>query len=1696
MRTPRLLILPVKKEKKPSIRHRLLHLGSKPHANATAIETSLNNEELMRLEEAKNRLFASTNTCDVNEYEPASEPMEDTVASPSRSVAFAFTAPKQFSIPGLHLPALAAFEVDVREVTLHRNISGDFGFTIRRAQYPLPGSSQLRTVVFAEPADVLPGPPRPSDLVSCLLPGDQLLQVEGEDVETLSREELQKVIQNAGNSLRLRVRSVPELAELCGKAHHGVRDHGDVLRFNASVETASTETIPDDERYWLVHSNAYSLVRLVEHLPDGKAKIVVSDTEMVVDSSDIDRANPSSFDRAGDIASLKYLNETSMIHLLRQRCGSGLQFTNAGSQMLVYLSGEQVLDANDNLVKLFKGCRRSQMPAHVYATAQNVYRNLQMTGRSQSVVLTGVTGSGKSAQLRNFVHYLSSVASKPTAINYDKISLSLAILEAFGNCATRLNQNSSRFILLLSLGFDTSATLCSAKAQSFLLETTRLTRRPERESTFHVFYYFWEGIDASTRDRLQLELVPNPFIHSLKGDEDKEAAKIAWKRLLASLSQAGVSEKQTDGICDVLAAIFHLMHAEATNGVASKSNFIRITNAETAARLLGLNFEELSQAVFKGTSAQMVSISVNRFSMSNRSQTGQEALQTFVQSLYNELFSTICGLISKSMDRGAPHSWITLLDCPGSSFNQQWTKWGADRPLGLNDLVYNYFNERLAEMSYDYNFQSPAEVYPGATDHSFFERIFIHFERSRLIKRHPRNRLQFVLSHCLGTADVPYSVEDWLRQAQPSHAPFTVPILLQSSKRESLAELFTNRTMSHSDSALKLRRATQNVQNDVVSRSSMGGFLTGGIEIQAEFVLGTVKKSSRLFFVHCVQPQPPSAESSQMLSYTSAESSGIGDLDVPFVRQQLRSVLLLDAVRAHNRGYPERMPFRDFRRRFQCLTQETNQGLTDALDDRTAVQRILEKMEIYDHRYRLGISQVLLRNDVLIELEERRDLCLSGLIVDLQRACRLHLARRWLNRRRLEERAVRCIQRNINVYLRVREWPWWKLYSRVSPLLAASRSDTEGREFLLRIQRLEAANTELSKQKASLEEELFECKQLLKSECQASQNLGISLDSESQIRVQLETEVRELRNKVQAVTPSEVEERKELLAAIDYDWSKDEKTTALRGELDELRASDALHRLKAQKAVEEVRDLRAEMEDLKARNVHVESRTKNFDGEVNTVRAQLDELRHINGRLEKERDELTFNSLKEENAEIRTSLTKTRRELDEILDSNAAGGAGADEISAVRKAKRDLEAKVAELEDELDECVTKNMSLEKNVTRLEMGAERSRADLQREVDSKESELADVRAQFQRRLRSAEEQVNELSDANSSLVKQNRILESRIRDMETHQSSFPDVGAGQYKRELRKVTALLRDAQTALYAHERENAPSHSIIRQLKEQLEDAEAAKLGAVKGRHSLENEIAELRNQLDATTTAKTAAEDKVMVLLKEKNSAMSLVEDHDEQLQALLKKYKAQVQQSSVDAITLSDQIEQIADLEKAKQRLQEQLNEAQSSLEFLKLSTVEKHKYQLLELKVRDLEAKLDVEQASKQRLEAISTKLKDEVDSLQEQLDEAKTAREREVDGGRKYKKEISNLQEQINDLKKRETEMTHKYRIAKSENDKLAEELQITQNDLRVALRRIDALQAALNADITAGSDIEEEDEECDETHSSVSDVSATRRNM
>ncbi|ETN84805.1 hypothetical protein NECAME_06689 [Necator americanus] len=209
-----------------------------------------------------------------------------------------------------------------------------------------------------------------------LLPGDQLIKIDGRNVDAMSREELQNAVRSAGNQIVLEVKSVPELAEFCDRKHRqsGARDDGDQLMLG-HINTNLHEDIPEDQRYWLIHKGGYTMVRLLEHLPDGRALVKVAGREMTVDSTDVDRMNPTQLDRVGDIAALRYLNETSAVHLLRQRHGCNLLYTNAGLMSIVCMaSAEEGAVGQDRLVTLFKGCRRGQMPAHVYATAQQVYR--------------------------------------------------------------------------------------------------------------------------------------------------------------------------------------------------------------------------------------------------------------------------------------------------------------------------------------------------------------------------------------------------------------------------------------------------------------------------------------------------------------------------------------------------------------------------------------------------------------------------------------------------------------------------------------------------------------------------------------------------------------------------------------------------------------------------------------------------------------------------------------------------------------------------------------------------------------------------------------------------------------------------------------------------------------------------------------------------------------------------------------------------------------------------------------------------------------------------------------------------------------------------------------------------------------------------------------------------------------------------
>lgn len=75
-----------------------------------------------------------------------------------------------------------------------------------------------------------------------------------------------------------------------------------------------------------------------------------------------------------------------------------------------------------------------------------------------------------------------------------------------------------------------------------------------------------------------------------------------------------------------------------------------------------------------------------------------------------------------------------------------------------------------------------------------------------------------------------------------------------------------------------------------------------------------------------------------------------------------------------------------------------------------------------------------------------------------------------------QELAVRCIQRNVRAFMQVRDWPWWRLLVRVTPLLNVHRTEEQLKiahdeltALKLKLEKLEGDRNSLKTENSKLE---------------------------------------------------------------------------------------------------------------------------------------------------------------------------------------------------------------------------------------------------------------------------------------------------------------------------------------------------------------------------------------------------------------------------------------------------------------------------------------------------------------------------------------------------------------------------------------------------------------------------------------------------
>ena len=215
--------------------------------------------------------------------------------------------------------------------------------------------------------------------------------------------------------------------------------------------------------------------------------------------------------------------------------------------------------------------------------------------------------------------------------------------------------------------------------------------------------------------------------------------------------------------------------------------------------------------------------------------------------------------------------------------------------------------------------------------------------------------------------------------------------------------------------------------------------------------------------------------------------------------------------------------------------------------------------------------------------------------------------------------------------------------------------------------------------------------------------------------------------------------------------------------------------------------------------------------------------------------------------------------------------------------------------------------LESSKVRLELEINQIKKDFRREMTSREEDLDDLRTTCNKKVKNLELQLEQEHDERMTVVREKHELESKIMHLQDMlERSGDEELIMKLKRDLKRTKALLRDAQVFMEKNQNEGT-SKIIVRQLKNQVEDAEMARASAMKAKQNSELELADVQIQLDDVMRSKHEVEERNLRLTREKADLQGCLNENEEELQEVMKKYKACVAAFSTDQITIQVNIQ---------------------------------------------------------------------------------------------------------------------------------------------------------------------------------------------
>ncbi|XP_071944740.1 unconventional myosin-XIX-like [Antedon mediterranea] len=348
-------------------------------------------------------------------------------------------------------------------------------------------------------------------------------------------------------------------------------------------------------------------------------------------------------------------------------------------------------------------------PPHVFVIAETALCNLtrRLDKINQSIIVSGESGSGKTWNARCLLKYLTMVAvcnpggftPSPADCIERRILDSNPILEAFGNASTTRNHNSSRFGKYIQLQFSRGNHVVGASIQTYLLEKTRVVYQCDGARNFHIFYQMLFGAnEREMRNWLLPNVLSSDNLNYVKLNRSEDAGNQKDKQDFIVTKQAmcnvGLSRSQQQELFKVLSGILHLGNIEFISDdvtgpceIDSEKQGVD-TSVNAAAQLLGLDVDALTRCLaFRQITAshKRRKIVFMKPCLKDECHTRRDCL---AKLLYARVFDWLVGFINGCTMARSCQSYIGLLDVYGFesfSFNS------------LEQLCINYANEKLQQ---------------------------------------------------------------------------------------------------------------------------------------------------------------------------------------------------------------------------------------------------------------------------------------------------------------------------------------------------------------------------------------------------------------------------------------------------------------------------------------------------------------------------------------------------------------------------------------------------------------------------------------------------------------------------------------------------------------------------------------------------------------------------------------------------------------------------------------------------------------------------------------------------------------------------------------------------------------------------------------------------------------------------------------